>query len=156
MGALKLPAQSQRIQEAISKDCGLILEAIRRLIEGTCCLEGEEKICTWDLFHKTREALLEHVRFEERWVFPSLPPRERACHQEEHQRMLRSLELIRWDFEVGDGEMFRGRLKEFKELLDQHHAHGLACGCDIDRGVARNLDSDAAHIVERSQRPFLG
>ncbi len=155
MGVHYLRDDREQLRDSIAKDCQLIMEAIRRLIEGTCCLEGDEKVCTWDLFHKTREAVLEHIQFEERWIFPKLAAHERDFHREEHHRLLTALEKARWDFEVSDGEMFRDRLVEFKDLLEQHHALGLFCECVGTDDLDPSRDVNVAHILERTRRALL-
>src|SRR6185437_6959235 len=56
----------------LTRDYALMDEAVRRLLEGTCCLVDEEKLAALELFYKLRAALIDHVRFEEEGVFKSL------------------------------------------------------------------------------------
>lgn len=113
------------IENSMRSDCRLIREAVRRLIEGTCCLVGEEKICVWDLFHKTREALLDHIEFEMKWALPALEPSEREKHRAEHQALLGKLEEARYEFETSAGDRFRRKFEEFAALLKEHHARPM-------------------------------
>ena len=82
---LKCCAVEDELETSLDRDCAMIFEAIRRLIEGTCCLRGEEIECTWDLFHKINEAFAEHRAVEERHLFPLLSTAERQAHQVEHR-----------------------------------------------------------------------
>jgi len=113
---------TEGVGDSMEKDGHLIEEAVRRLIQGTCCLVGEEKECVWDLFHKTREALLDHIEFEAQWIFPRLDDVDLEKHQAEHRALLEKLEEARYEFETSDGNRFRRRFEEFASLFANHHA----------------------------------
>lgn len=112
--------QSTRLQ-VINHDCGLIMEAIRRLIDGTWQLRAEDLSYSWELFPKIRSSLKEHVSFEEQIIFPTLPLDERIRHRADHSRLL----SILWSAETALIEMqadyFRGLLMELQVMLHEHH-----------------------------------
>ena len=119
------------VQHTMTKDCCLMLEAIRRLIEGTCCLEGEEVPCVWDLFGKLYTAFTEHVEFEEAHILPKLSATARARHDAEHLKLREIIEKARWEFEHAEGDSFRDRLRELSTALIAHH-EGDADFDDVD------------------------
>jgi hypothetical protein len=139
-----------QIQQAMERDCCLIFEAMRRLIEGTCCLQGEENLCVWDLFGKLYIALSEHVEFEEAHVLPKLPHQERARHHAEHMRLRELIERARWEFECAEGNSFREVLRELFLVLKVHHENDPELS-DLDLLVDRNLRC----IAERAESAYL-
>jgi hypothetical protein len=139
-----------RVQQAMEKDCCLIFEAMRRLIEGTCCFQEKENLCVWDLFGKLYSAFAEHVDFEEAHVLPKLQREERAQHHAEHLRLRELIERARWEFECADGNSFRDVLRELFLTLKAHHERDPELS-DVDMVEDRDLRC----IAKRSESAFL-
>ena len=57
----KFTASPFFVPKLMTFDYRLIDDAIRRLIDGSCCLTGEEQMAIGDLFEKLRNAVLDHV-----------------------------------------------------------------------------------------------
>lgn len=55
--------KTQPVKKLLSSDFGLIMDAIRRLEEGTCCLLDDDKIAAMDIFQRLKLALKDHVSF---------------------------------------------------------------------------------------------
>lgn len=86
---MKTPAKLK--MKHIDHDCCLIMEAIRRLEEGTWLLKDEDDDYSWYLFPKIRESLNEHVALEEQFLFPKLSSSECRRHSQHHHRFLLQL-----------------------------------------------------------------
>lgn len=151
---MKDVASNACAREAMEKDCRLIFEGIRRLIDGTCCLQGEEMLCVWDLFHKIHQAFSEHVSFEEEWVLPRLPEPERSHHLSEHFRLRCLIEDARWEFESANGDRFREILRNLASELKAHHE------CDkqadlLSKACRPPQDRNFMRIAGRAERALL-
>lgn len=134
----------------MERDCCLMFEAMRRLIDGTCCLVGEESSSVWDLFGKLYLAFVEHVEFEEEQVLPKLSFEEQEMHRAEHLRLRELIEKARWEFECTDGNSFRTVLRELSDALKAHHEHDSELR-DAELKEDRNLHC----IAERAKSGIL-
>ncbi len=132
-----------RIQ-IINYDCGLIMEAIRRLIDGTWLLNDEDRSYSWELFPKVRDSLIEHVRFEEEVVFPTLPLAEQARHRADHRRLQAQLWSVERALTEMKAEYFHDLLGELQVMLYAHHNDfapvlrdgGACCGsCNAEENI---------------------
>lgn len=68
-------------------DTLLISEALRRLTDGTSCLEGEEKDFINELFEKASQAVTDHIEIEEEGFLPRILGSEATLMRTEHTRM---------------------------------------------------------------------
>jgi hypothetical protein len=112
--------QSTRFQ-VITHDCGLIMEAIRRLIDGTWRLNDEDQSYSWELFPKIRDSLIEHIRFEEAVLFPRLSLPEQARHRTDHRRLQAHLWSVERALTEMKAEYFHDLLDELQLMLHEHH-----------------------------------
>lgn len=153
-GGTSVQRLNNGVGETIQKDCCVIFEGIRRLIEGTCCLQGEENLCVWDLFYKLHEAFSEHVDFEERWILPRLQEPERSHHRSEHLRLRSLIEDARWEFEAAEGDRFREILRNLANELKAHHEDDPQL--EVLEGTPGLLrDQNFLRIVERAEQGVL-
>ncbi len=104
-----------------SKDCLLIMEAIRRLVEGTWELKDEDRDYTWELLPKVRKALEDHIKFEEGLLMQELSEEECAAHRADHEDLTELLKITQRALENCDSEKFKRSLMELARLLDAHH-----------------------------------
>lgn len=135
--------QSSRFQ-VVDHDCGLIMEAIRRLIDGTWQLNGEDQSYSWELFPKIRDSLIEHVRFEEEVIFPMLSLPEQARHRADHRRLQAQLWSVERALTDMKAEYFHELLGELRLMLHEHHNDftpvlrdgGACCGsCNAEENI---------------------
>lgn len=57
---------SQDIQKLLALDYVMIIEAIRRLLEGTDCSVDDDKISATDLYNRVKQAFSDHVYYEDK------------------------------------------------------------------------------------------
>lgn len=138
------------IQKGIQQDCCLIFEAIRRLVDGTCCLQDEEKLCAWDLFGKLKMALNEHIDYEESQVLPKLSAQDRDRHHSEHLKLRELLERSRFALEDTRGDLFRRALTELGLSLRAHHERDS----QVDSGPI-TTDRNLSLILGRAKSALL-
>jgi hypothetical protein len=141
------------VHQTLKQDYELIFEAMRRLIEGTCCLRDDEQVCVWDLFGKLHLAFLEHVEFEEAHILPRLPAEERARHHAQHARLMELIEKARWELECAQGDQFRQILIDLSNELKTHPGFDGTPGLDLEEEAAQ--DRNYAQIARRAQQAFL-
>ena len=141
---------ADQVQQTMEKDCCLMFEAMRRLTEGTCCLQGEENLSVWDLFGKLDFALTEHVEFEEAHVLPKLPCDVRERHHVEHLKLRKLIKTARWALERTEGNSFREVLRELSCALKAHHERDSELE-DVELVRDRNFRC----IAERAEGAFL-
>lgn len=144
----------QGVSSALSQDCQFILQAVQQLKEGTCC-DQADIICTWDLLPRIKEALQEHIAFEERWLFPQLSREKMLLHQEEHAKLSRILGQASWELECGYGDQFKFLMDELQKALTEHHQNDqeekfnpLSCAPTC------NQDDDLKKIRTRTISPW--
>ncbi len=109
------------IQNIVTHDCDLIVEAIRRLTDGTWMLQDEDLDYAWELFPKIEEALNHHIRIEETIVFPKIDAADRGQHRMEHFCLSEKLREVGEHLERLDAQAFQTALIELQELLAHHH-----------------------------------
>lgn len=142
--------------ELISHDCGLIMEAIRRLIEGTWHLQDDDQIYSWELFPKIRDSLHEHVAFEEASILPTLSPAEQERHRADHRRLLAQLWSVERALADLQADYFQDLLRSLQVMLEEHH-HGFSTVlAQAGKGFACSSSCHAEEqIFARSQRRAL-
>lgn len=121
--------QNQAIEQIVyrskfqceASDCQLIMEAIRRLIEGTWELRDEDLSYAWELLPRVREALSSHIKSEERLLFPDLNAQERAAHHLDHLCLTEQLKVVQEALESVDSIRFHLAHATLVKLLDVHH-----------------------------------
>lgn len=132
-----------------ANDCQLIMEAIRRLIEGTWELRDEDLSYAWELLPRVREALSSHIRSEERLLFPNLNAKKRAAHHLDHLCLIEQLKVVQEALESVDSIRFHLALATLVKLLDAHHmVHDSVvakcekpdCSCNRENPRLRSLD----------------
>lgn len=111
---------------AVRRDCELILEAIRRLRDGTWNLELEDLEQAYFLLPTVRAAIADHIEYEERFVFPRLEKAERDAHRTEHAELVSVLWGLDLALRERSAEKFHALLDVLKVLLTLHHGGGLA------------------------------
>ncbi len=120
------------IAQAINHDCELIMEAVRRLIDGTWRLQDDDQSYSWELFPRVRSSLIEHVTLEEVTVLPKLSPQERERHRLDHRRLLAQLWAVEQALVEMRAETFRGLLRVLQGMIQEHHQHFTAALDDRD------------------------
>lgn len=108
--------------DTLSRDCNLINEAARRLIDGTCCLGEYDRPFLEDLFNKVQFAVSEHVAFEEEVFYPSIGKDEVLRMQQEHTKLTDLLKEARFAIENERSLTFKILIKEFDRALNEHTA----------------------------------
>lgn len=143
--------QNSRFQ-MINHDCGLIMEAIRRLIDGTWQLNDEDHSCSWELFPRIRDSLIEHVRFEEEVIFPKLSLAEQTRHRADHRRLQAQLWAVERALTEMKAEYFRDLMVELQVMLHGHHDdfapalmndRSCDCSCNAEESIlarAQNIN----------------
>lgn len=145
----------------LTLDYALIDEALRRLVDGTCCLVDEEKMAAFELFHKLREALVDHIQFEEETVFPALTVGPGIASVDdfvssmtrEHSRLNELLLESRRELEDSRGTAFRALLRELIATLTQHRK--LEESISYPKRVSTLGDENMKRVIARSHDGFL-
>lgn len=107
------------------RDCVLIMDAVRRLRNVLWNLEEEDAEITHHLFPQIRAALMDHIIFEERLVFPGLARPERDAHAQEHAALTSVLWALEQALAQKAVERCRSLLDVLSSLIRQHHKAGL-------------------------------
>lgn len=106
---------------SVDRDCMLILDAVRRLKEGTWHLCDED--CDWTdhLLPIIKEALNDHIEYENACIFPDLPKNLKQEHSDEHRRMLALLSALDGSRQKRDATHFKALMDLLLDTLEQHH-----------------------------------
>lgn len=126
-------------EDVVKLDCILIMEAIRRLREGTWNLQDEDFEHVVHLAPQVHAALLDHIEYEERCILPSLSEDEAAKHKKDHNEILALLWGIERSWKARSVVRFHVFLDMLIERLTQHHAH-YSCNCN-DKILGKCLNS---------------
>jgi hypothetical protein len=144
--------EQQGLLISITRDCEHILEAIRRLREGTWYLNHEDADWTNFLFPQIKGALQDHIEYENFCIFPGLPDFLVKEHSAEHEKITALL----WAIDQSRLNMDAERLHVFLDLLvtvlDLHHKK---FGCHLPRVTQCNDGCAAGRIVQRAQGSSL-
>ncbi len=105
----------------IDRDCRLILDAVRRLKEGTWHLCDEDSDWADHLLPIIKEALNDHIEYENACIFPELPKNLVQEHSAEHRRILALLSALDGSRQKKDANHFKALLGLLFDTLEQHH-----------------------------------
>lgn len=105
----------------VDKDCLLILDAVRRLKEGTWHLCGEDSEWADHLIPIIKEALNDHINFENSCVMPGLSVALAQEHSEEHSRILALLNALDDARQKRVAHHFKALLGLLLDRLERHH-----------------------------------
>lgn len=134
-----------QLDPKVSHDCSLILEAVRRLDEGTGDLTGEDAEQARHLLPVVHDALEDHILLEEGVLLPFLPSDQCENHRREHQ----ALQALLWSLELALSRMksdcFHALLKMLNEQLISHHKFCLG----------EKIESAATQFLENKPRALL-
>lgn len=111
----------QSLLKSITRDCGHILEAIRRLRDGTWHLSDEDADWANFLLPQIRKALQDHIEYESLCVFPDLSEDSIREHSAEHERIVAVLWALEHSMQTKDCERFHSLLDVLVHELDKHH-----------------------------------
>ena len=143
-------------QSNVDKDCQLILEAISRLKDGTWELNNEDEDSNWAnyLLPKVKEALLEHVEFENQCYLPTLSVQDSLEHSMDHEKILALLEGLESRLRNNDAGEFQISLKLLIDTLENHHkVFNMVVN---SQSITCKEHSAGDEIVQRSKSPNLG
>ncbi|MEZ4815083.1 MAG: hemerythrin domain-containing protein [Bdellovibrionota bacterium] len=155
--------KTQPVKKLLSSDFGLIMDAIRRLEEGTCCLLDDDKIAAMDIFQRLKQALKDHVSFEESNL-PAVVEYLRHKGQdagvlstqmhEEHQHIMGLLDAAEHELFEANPIPFRSVIKSLKSALHDH----LQIEEDVPYEIWRSDFGEAAlkRMAKRAEDGFLG
>lgn len=118
--------RTQNQSPSVEKDCALILDAVRRLKEATWNLCDEDSDWADHLLPKIKEALTDHIEYENACIFPDLSRDLAQQHFTEHQRILALLGALDGARQKTNAGHFKALLDLLIEELDRHH-HRSAC-----------------------------
>lgn len=116
----------QLIHSKISRDCSLILDAVRRLKDGTWQLGAEDSDWADYLLPRIREALKDHIEFENACVLPEVDPVRAHEHSAHHDHILALLWALDFSKQAKDFEQFHALLDLLYCEVEQHH-HEFEC-----------------------------
>jgi hypothetical protein len=114
------------IELSVNKDCNYILEAIRRLKEGTWLLCDEDSDWADHLLPIVKEAILDHIAIENACILSSLPQNEAQSHAAEHDQIMAILWAVDASRKSRNAPHFHALLDLLIKTLIQHHNH---CSC---------------------------
>ncbi len=134
-------------QLSLERDCSHIVEAIRRLKDGTWHLDQEDSDWVDHLIPKIKSALIDHIDFEHRVLFPKLPASQAKAHLEEHQRILALLHAIENASKEKNVEDLHGLLDVLTTAINFHHEH---FGCEILNDKYCSEDGSSERIQRRA------
>lgn len=106
---------------SIDRDCTLILDAVRRLKDGTWHLCDEDSDWAYHLLPIIKEAMNDHIEYENTCIFPGLPKNLADEHSAEHLRILALLCALDESRQKKDANYFKALLGLLLDTLDQHH-----------------------------------
>lgn len=112
--------EAKKVLTTLSRDCDLIDEAFRRLIEGTCCLDENDRPFLEDLFNKVQSAITDHISVEEELFFPHINAEEADLMRKEHIKLKDILREAHFAIVAQRSLTFKILLKELGSLLNQH------------------------------------
>ena len=142
----------QSLLRCISKDCGHILEAIRRLRDGTWHLNDEDADWANFLFPQIHRALQDHIEYETLCVFPELSEDLVKEHVAEHEQIMALLWAVDQSKQMKESDRFHSLLDLLVNVLDQHHKE---CGCAHPRLNPYDEDCATTRIIRRAQGSML-
>lgn len=140
------------IQSSINRDCSFILEAIRRLKEGTWFLMHEDSDWVDFLLPKINAALRDHIEYEDLCVFPGLPKDLVKEHSAEHQKILTLLWTLEQSKQEKDAERFHSLLDLLVAVLDLHHKQ---FGCHLPLNDNCDDECSKERIIKRAEGSSL-
>lgn len=142
----------QKLISSISKDCANILDAIRRLRDGTWRLDHEDADWACHLLPQIREALQDHIEYESQCVFPGLSDAEAKEHSEEHEKIMALLWAAEFCRLNKESVRFHVFLDLLIKVLDEHHEK---FGCHLP-DAGQSLDQCCtAKIIRRAKGSSL-
>lgn len=120
---------TQNVSEALLEEHRQIDTGLTDLVNGTCCLVGEDQASARQRFSATTGMLLEHIRFEEEALFPLLEERvglspdqgPTAVMRQEHGQFKALIDDAGKKLEAGNGEGFRTSLRRLLQGLGDHN-----------------------------------
>lgn len=138
--------ENKPFKAKLDYDCSLIMEALRRIREGSWDLQGEDYDQCYFIFPHIESALREHVAYEEEGVLPHKQTEIRNEHVLDHQKILALLKAIRFQLDRREADGFRSLLAILCDLLMKHHESfpNEAHLCKDDEGN-QNLESVIEH-----------
>ncbi len=142
----------QDLLESITRDCGHILEAIRRLRDGTWYLNDEDAEWVNFLFPQIKGALQDHIEYENLCVFPRLKESLVKEHSAEHEKIIALLWALDQSRLNKDSVRFHTLLDLLVTVLDQHHEK---FGCHLSRVEQCYDECLSTRIVQRAQGSTL-
>lgn len=142
----------QILLKSVSKDCSHILEAIRRLRDGTWHLSDEDADWANFLFPQIRGALQDHIEYESLSILPGLSEDSRKEHIAEHEKIMALLWAVDHAKKVKNSESFHALLDLLVNTLDQHHQD---FGCEHPRIADCQSDCATARIMKRALSSIL-
>jgi|GEM_PF-6199895 len=151
------------IKEILNSDFVLVMDAIRRLEDGTCCLLDEDKAAATDLFQRLRLAVNDHVTFEESnlpAIVEYLGYKDTQAIEfskqmrDEHRHILGLLDAAEHELFQTHPAPFRAVIKSVKFALHDHLQieHDVPyeiCGSTLEEGAFKRM-------VKRAEDGFLG
>jgi hypothetical protein len=131
----------------------LILEAVRRLRDGTWNLDLEDLEQAQFLLPSVGAAVADHIQFEEKFVFPGLGASQRDAHRREHAELLSVL----WGLDIAlrrrsAGE-FHALLDVLSVLLRMHH--GAAQEIPDEREFNNVIQIDFMRRISHRSEQFI-
>ncbi len=155
--------EKQSVKEILSSDFSFIMDAVRRLEEGTCCLLDDDKVAATDLFQRLRLAICDHVTFEESnlpAVVEYLKNKESEATEismqmkKEHQHIFGLLDAAEHELFQTHPIPFRAVIKSLKIALHDH----LQIEENIPYEIWGSAFGEAAlkRMTQRAQDGFLG
>lgn len=120
---------TQNVSETLLEEHRQIDAGLTDLINGTCCLVGEDQASARRSFIAATGVLLEHIRFEEEALFPLLEERvglspdqgPTAVMRQEHGQFKALIQNAVKNLEAGNGEGFRASLRSLLQGLGEHN-----------------------------------
>ena len=125
--------EAKKVLATLNRDCELIDEAFRRLIEGTCCLDENDRPFLEDLFNKVQSAIADHISVEEELFFPHISAEEADLMRKEHIKLKEVLDETHFAIVAQRSLTFKILVKELGSLLNQH--------TEIEKHVLRAFQS---------------
>ncbi len=138
--------------KSITRDCEHILEAIRRLRGGTWYLNHEDADWANFLFPQIKEALQDHIEYENLCIFPYLSEGIVKEHSAEHEKIVALLWALDQSRLNKDAERFHTFLDLLVTVLDEHHEK---FGCHLPSIDQCDDKCPSTRIVKRAHGSSL-
>lgn len=138
--------------DSVEKDHRLILDAVRRLNEGTWQLCDEDSDWANHLFPNVKEALLDHIKYEDTFVLPQLPAGQAKQHAMDHDGILALIWAIETASQHMNSDHFHSLLRLLFQAIDQHHHVFGGLVAELDQCDASCIGNK---IITRAQRSSL-